>query len=169
VTETYLGLAIEALVAVLLVAAIVYCAILDRRLKRLRADETTMRETVTELVAATHGAERAIAALRATVAQSEETLAERLGRATALSEQMAGQLGEGERVIGRITRIAKAAREHGERQAAVDEAARADAARREEAALAAPAEPPMSASAAAAAAAEMFANRVRALSLGAAT
>lgn len=167
--ETYLGLAIEALVAVLLIATIVYCSILDRRLRRLRSDETTMRETIMELVSATHGAERAIAALRATVVESEETLAERLGRAAALSEQMAGQLGEGEAVIGRITRIAKAARDHGERQAPIDKTERADAAREALREAAAPVEAPVSASAAAAAAAELFSSRIRALSLGAAS
>ncbi|WP_164919604.1 DUF6468 domain-containing protein [Hansschlegelia zhihuaiae] len=179
--DNVVGLAIESLVAVLLVATIFYCATLDRRLRRLRSDETTMRDTITELVGATHAAERAIAALRATVAQSEETLSERLGKAAALSEQMAVQLADGEQVIERIAKIAKAARDHASREAAIADVerikttreeirreARRDAEREAEAARLA-AEPPVSASAAAAAAAELFSNRIRALSLGAAT
>lgn len=182
--ENVVGLAIESLVAVLLVATIAYCAILDRRLRRLRADEATMRDTVTELVAATHAAERAIAGLRATVAQSEETLADRLGRAEALSQQMAGQLDEGEAVVERIARIAKAAREHAEREQAAGEVERIKAAREEirlearrqaeveeqrRRAAALEAAAPVSASAAAAAAAEMLASRIRALNLGTAS
>lgn len=127
--ENLLGFLIESLVAVLLAATIFYCAVLDRKLKRLRTDETTMRDTITELVSATHAAERSIAALRATVASSEETLAERLGRAQALSHQMADQLGEGEEVIGRIARIAKAARDHSERLDSREEVHRIDAER----------------------------------------
>jgi chromosome segregation ATPase len=179
--DSVVGLAIEALVALLLSATIVYCGMLDRRLRRFRADEGALRETISELVAATSAAERAIAALRATVSDSEETLADRLGRAAALSEQMAGQLGEGEEVIGRIAKIAKAARDHAERAAsgaeiervkAAHEQMRLDARRQAEletearrAAEAAAAAKPVSASAAAAEAAERFANRIRALSL----
>ncbi len=181
--ENVIGFAIEALVAVLLAATIVYCSILDRRLKRLRNDETSMRGTITELVSATHAAERAIAALRATVSQTEETLSDRLGRAQELSSQMAGQLGEGEEVIGRITRIAKAARDHAQRLDSRQEIDRIDAAREEArlaarrdaertaalaAALAVSEPEPLSRSAAAAAAAEVFANRMRALSAGSA-
>lgn len=183
--ENLVGLLIESLVAVLLVATIAYCAVLDRRLRRLRADETTMRDTIVELVTATHAAERSIAALRAAVSQSEETLAERLGRAEQVSHHMADQLGEGEAVIERITLIAKAARDHAQRAAETGEIERIKAAREqirdevrrqaeaeaevrraEEARKAAEA---LSPSAAAAAAAEMFSNRMRALSLGAAS
>lgn len=180
--ENVIGFAIELLVAVLLVATIVYCSILDRRLKRLRNDETSMRGTITELVSATHAAERAIAALRATVSQTEETLSERLGRAQELSTQMAGQLGEGEEVISRITRIAKAARDHAQRLDSRQEIDRIDAEREEArlsarreaerkaalAALAASEPEPLSRSAAAAAAAELFATRMRAMSAGSA-
>lgn len=179
--ENMVGLAIESLVAVLLVATIAYCATLNRRLSRLRADEGAMRETITELVSATHAAERAIVALRATLGHCEETLAERLGRAQEMSSAIAGQLGEGEQVIDRITRIAKAARDHAaqeqtreqaERRDAEREAARiaarAGAQRDEELRVAASqAQPaPVGRSAATAIAAEVFASRIRALSAG---
>ncbi|MBB3973539.1 DUF6682 family protein [Hansschlegelia beijingensis] len=185
--ENLIGIAIESLVAVLLAATIVYCAVLDRRLRRLRGDETMMRQTIGELVGATHAAERSIVALRATVGACEETLAERLGKAQGLSQDMARQLAAGEEVIERITKIAKAAREHAsrvasreqidqlgaEREAArlearrrAEEEARVAAARREAAERERAAPPVLSASAATAAAAELFASRVRALSLG---
>ncbi|MET0314851.1 MAG: DUF6468 domain-containing protein, partial [Hansschlegelia sp.] len=127
--ENAVGFAIESLVAVLLAATVVYCAVLDRRLRRLRTDEGTMRQTIGELVAATHTAERAIVALRATVASCEETLTERLARAQDLSRQMAGQLGAGEEVLERIARIAKAARDHASREASRQDIGRIDAER----------------------------------------
>lgn len=153
------GFAIELLVAVLLVATIVHCASLDRKLKRLKTDESAMRDMVADLIGATEKAERAVSALKLAVSQSEETLAERLGRAETLSREMAGQLGEGEEVIGRITKIAKAAREHATR---VAETAPPPAPVHT---APAPAPAPMTASAAAVAA-ERFADRIRALSLG---
>lgn len=186
--DNLVGVAIEALVSVLLVATIVYCATLDRRLRRLRADEGAMRQTIGELVAATHSAERAIVALRATVGSCEETLTERLGRAQTLSAEMAGQLGAGEEVIERIVKIAKAAREHATRIASREEIDKIDAEREEvrvearrqaergEATRLADVRrqadergaAPVSAAAATAAAAELFASRLRALSAGAA-
>jgi hypothetical protein len=172
--EGILGFAIEGMVALLLSATIVYCAVLDRRLKRLRADEGAMRQTIGELVAATHAAERSIIALRATVGACEETLSERLGRAQALSLEMAGQLGAGEEVIERITRIAKAARDHTHRLSERVEIEKLDvereAARQEARAAAERAEAirAISPSLATAAAAEMFSTRIRALSLGSA-
>lgn len=170
-TEGILGFAIEAMVALLLSATIVYCAVLDRRLKRLRADEGAMRQTIGALVAATHAAERSIIALKSTVGSCEETLSERLGRAQALSEEMAGQLGAGEQVIERITRIAQAARDHTQRLSERVDVERVDFARenaRQEARAAAERAEAMRAispSLATAAAAEMFASRIRALSV----
>ncbi|GBD46878.1 DUF6468 domain-containing protein [Methylopila sp. Yamaguchi] len=181
--ENVVGFAIESLVAVLLVATIAYCALLNRRLGKLRADEGVMRETITELVASTHAAERAIVALRAALGHCEDTLAERLGRAETMSTAIAGQLSAGEEVIERITRIAKAARDHAAREASMDEIARRDAdreairlaarrrAEEEEEARAlirrvAEEAEPVSRSAATAAAAELFASRIRALSAG---
>ncbi|GLK79421.1 DUF6468 domain-containing protein [Methylopila turkensis] len=190
--QNVVGLAIESLVAILLVATIAYCAVLNRRLSRLRADEGVMRETITELVAATHGAERAIVALRSTLGVCEETLAERLARAEQVSGAISQQLTHGEQVIEQIAKIARAAREHASQEVVRAEAARRDhereaarlAARAEAEAVAElrreadrepasqrrraiPAPSPLGRSAATAAAAEMFASRVRALSSGA--
>ena len=47
------GLAIESLVAALLMLTIGYCALLNKRLKLLRNDEQSMRGTIAELVTAT--------------------------------------------------------------------------------------------------------------------
>ena len=61
------GLAVESLVAVLLMLTIGYCMVLNKRLKRLRADEQSLRATISELITATEIAERAIGGLPLTV------------------------------------------------------------------------------------------------------
>src|SRR6267143_377253 len=53
-----LGLAIESLVAVLLVLTIGYCMLLNARLKRLKADEHSLKAVIAELITATEIAER---------------------------------------------------------------------------------------------------------------
>ena len=48
-----LGLAIESLVAILLLLTISYCILLNSRLKRLKADEQALKATISELITAT--------------------------------------------------------------------------------------------------------------------
>jgi hypothetical protein len=52
------GMIIEMLVAILLALTIAYCISLNRRLKLLKADEQSLRATISELVTATEIAER---------------------------------------------------------------------------------------------------------------
>lgn len=105
-----IGMIIESLVAVLLVVTIGYCWILNRRLQRLRADEETLRATISELITATEIAERAILGLKATANDADKTLGSRLSQAEQMSKLLADQLGEGEVVLTRIAQIAEAAR-----------------------------------------------------------
>ena len=69
-----LPLTIESLVAILLLLTILYCIRLNEQLKRLKADEQSMQQTIAELITATEIAERAIAGLKATVREADETL-----------------------------------------------------------------------------------------------
>ena len=62
-----IGIMIEGLVAILLMLTVGYCMLLNRRLKLLKADEQSLRATISELVTATEIAERAIAGLKVTV------------------------------------------------------------------------------------------------------
>lgn len=105
-----LGMIIESLVAGLLLVTISYCWILNRRLQRLRADEETLRATISELITATEIAERAILGLKATATDVDKTLGGRLSEAEAMSRLLAEQLGQGEQVLARISQIAEAAR-----------------------------------------------------------
>lgn len=109
-SDQFLSLLIESLVAVLLVLTIGYCLILNRRLKRLRADESSLRATIAELVAATTVAERAIEGLRTTVTDCDATLGERLRNAERLSADLARDVKRGDDIISRIQRIAVAAK-----------------------------------------------------------
>lgn len=95
----------EVLVAVLLVATIATCINLHKRIVRLKSDESTMRQTIGELVIATENAERAIAGLRTTLSECDRTLAERLRTAERYAADLAGQVEAGETVLGRIARI----------------------------------------------------------------
>jgi hypothetical protein len=108
--STGIGLAIESMVAILLVLTIGYCIVLNRRLKMLKADEQTLKATISELITATEIAERAIAGLKLTVRDCDMSLGERLRTAEQLSAEIAGQLDDGKVVLERLTRIALAAR-----------------------------------------------------------
>ena len=105
-----LGMMIEGLVAVLLVLTIGYCMLLNKRLKRLKADEQSLKATIGELITATEIAERAIGGLKHTVRDVNENLGGQLASATDMSRELTKLLAEGDGVLRRITRIAVAAR-----------------------------------------------------------
>ncbi len=105
-----LGIAIESLVAVLLMLTIGYCMLLNTRLKRLKADESSLKATIAELVTATEIAERAIGGLKLTVRDVNEHLGNQLASAGQVSLQLKKQLAEGDNVVRRLARIASAAR-----------------------------------------------------------
>ncbi len=104
------GVVIESLVAILLMLTIGYCALLNTRLKRLRADEASLKATIAELITATEIAERAIGGLKHTVRDVNENLGNQLTAAGQMSQQLKKQLAEGDTVVRRLSRIAIAAR-----------------------------------------------------------
>jgi hypothetical protein len=99
-------LTIEALVSVLLLLTILYCVRLNAQLKRLKADEGNLRRTIGELVTATETAERAIAGLKTTVREAEETLGERLRSAEQFSADIVRYTEAGGEVLSRLAQIA---------------------------------------------------------------
>jgi septal ring factor EnvC (AmiA/AmiB activator) len=102
------GLTIESLVAILLLLTIIYCARLNSRLEKLRANEGAMKASVAELVAATEAAQRAIAGLKATVNEAKETLDPKLREADTLSTELADNLRAGEHLLSHLRQIATA-------------------------------------------------------------
>jgi chromosome segregation ATPase len=111
-----LGLAIESLVAVLLLLTIGYCILLNKRLKRLKADEHSLKATIGELITATEIAERAIGGLKHTVRDVNENLGTQLAAATQMAAHLKHHLAEGDAVVRRLSRIASAARPSSEQQ-----------------------------------------------------
>jgi hypothetical protein len=134
------GIAIESLVAILLLLTIGYCMLLNTRLQRLKADEHSLKATIGELITATEIAERAIGGLKHTVRDVNENLGNQLTSAAQLSLQLKKQLGEGDDVLRRLSRIVVAARPAPEPE---------------------PAAPKLSAAKAVAAAAQAFSDRRR--------
>ena len=104
-----LGVAIESLVAFLLMLTIGYCMLLNARLKRLKADESSLKATIGELITATESAERAIGGLKVTVRDTNENLNAQLTAAGAISIQLKKQLAEGDNVVRRLSKIVASA------------------------------------------------------------
>jgi len=123
-----LGIAIESLVAVLLVLTIGYCMLLNSRLKRLKADESSLKATIAELITATEIAERAIGGLKHTVRDVNVNLGNQLTSAAEMSQQLKKQLAEGDNVFRRLSKIALAARPAPESETAAPTGAKAVAA-----------------------------------------
>jgi hypothetical protein len=146
------GVAIESLVAILLMLTIGYCMLLNTRLKRLKADEHSLKATIGELITATEIAERAIGGLKLTVRDVNENLGSQLTAATEMSSQLKKQLAECDNVVRRLSKITSAARPS---SAAADPPE------------AAPAAAPVSSAKAVAAAAQAFSDRRRANGLAA--
>jgi Domain of unknown function (DUF6468) len=149
-----LGIAIESLVALLLMLTIGYCMLLNKRLQRLKADEHSLKATIAELITATEIAERAIGGLKHTVRDVNENLGSQLTAATQMSAHLKSQLSEGDAIIRRLSRIVQAGRPVMETAPAAAPAP-------------APAAPKMSPAKAVAAAAEAFTERRRAGGLAA--
>jgi hypothetical protein len=97
---------IESVVAVLLMVTIGYCIVLNKRLRRLKADEMSLKATISELITATEIAERAIGGLKITVRECDQDLGDRLRMAERFSADIAQQLEAGQDILGRLTRIA---------------------------------------------------------------
>jgi phage terminase small subunit len=104
------GLVIESVVAILLLLTIGYCVLLNRRLRRFKADEQSLKATISELITATEIAERAIAGLKVTVRDCDQNLGERLRTAERFAADIARQVAAGESIVNRLAQIAQAAR-----------------------------------------------------------
>ena len=98
------ALIIESLVAILLMLTIGYCSLLNRRLKRLKADEQALKGTISELITATEIAGRAVAGLKAAAQECDGTLGERMREAERLAVGMHRQLKAGEMLLSELIR-----------------------------------------------------------------
>lgn len=94
-----LGVAIEALVAVLLAVTIGYCVLVNRKLIQLRSDQSELKVIVRDLNAATGHAEQAIAGLRQSANIADETLGQQLERVRKLDERLVSNISRGESLL----------------------------------------------------------------------
>ncbi len=104
------GYMIESMVSILLLLTILYCVKLNRQLRMLKADEQSMRSTISELVTATDIAERAIGGLKSAMHEAEQPLAARLESAERVSVNIERQIAAGEELLARFARLVAAAR-----------------------------------------------------------
>jgi hypothetical protein len=102
----HFGFAIESMVSVLLLLTILYCVRLNRQLRLLKADEQSLRITISELVTATEIAERAIGGLKQTMREGEQVLTSRLQRSEDLSNEIDKKMKAAEALLGKLARIA---------------------------------------------------------------
>jgi hypothetical protein len=98
--------AIESMVAVLLLFTILYCVRLNKSIQQFKGGEKSLRATIGELVTATETAERAIAGLKATMREAEQTLGDRLYRAEKFTGEIESQIEAGEGILSRLAKIA---------------------------------------------------------------
>jgi len=159
VTTNGMGLIIEIVVTFLLMVTIGYCMLLNRRLKRLKADEQSLRATISELVTATEIAERAIGGLKLTVKECELGLGGRLGHAERLSADLDRNIAAGMGLLDRLAQIIAAGGGPAAERTAARVAGGAGTVAQWQTALTAP---PRHDAQAVAAAAQAFADRLRA-------
>ena len=106
----HFGFAIESMVSVLLLLTILYCVRLNKQLRLLKADEQSLRVTISELVTATEIAERAIGGLKQTMREGEQVLSAKLARSEELSNEIGEKMKAAEALLGKLARIAAVGR-----------------------------------------------------------
>jgi len=104
--SSHYGVLVETMVSVLLLLTILYCVRLNKQLRLLKADEQSLRATISELVTATEIADRAISGLKSTMQQGEQALSERLERGEVLSAELDLHLTAGNQLLARLMRNA---------------------------------------------------------------
>ena len=93
---------IELMLAILLAATFVCCFSLDRRLRRLRNDQSSLNSTVQALNAAIVNASGSIAKLRAAAAEADRTLGGKVSSARALVDELSLLTAACERIATRM-------------------------------------------------------------------
>lgn len=104
------GFLVETMVSILLLLTILYCVRLNKQLRLLKADEQSLRATISELVTATEIADRAISGLKSTMQQGEQALSDRLQRGEVLAAELDLHLTAGNQLLARLVRIAGVSR-----------------------------------------------------------
>lgn len=96
------GLVLEAVVAVLLVVTIIYCIMLDRRIRSFKSEQINLAGLVAQLSNATDHAEVAVAGLKTTAEEADGELDSKLKKARSLSEELAFMVETGNNLAGKL-------------------------------------------------------------------
>ena len=114
---------VDLIVAVLLLATLAYCIMLNRRLAALRDDKGELRELIRGLAAASQRAETGVASLRAAAEQIGVGLQQEIDNARELREDLSYMLERGGALADRLEGAIRARRDE-TRPAAQSEPAR---------------------------------------------
>lgn len=98
-----LSLILDIIVAALLVATIIYAAVLNRKLQALRANKAEFEEMIGEFNEATRRAEGSIQALRLAADQTAKALSQQVERGQALRDELAFLTNRADGAADRIT------------------------------------------------------------------
>jgi hypothetical protein len=96
------SLIVELTLGVLLVATLLCCTRLEKRLRNLRQDQETLCGTVRALDGAIASAQNSLAGLRAAAEDADETLGRKVSAARGLADELAMLTSAGERIAGRM-------------------------------------------------------------------
>jgi hypothetical protein len=101
----------DLVVAVLLIVTIVYAALLNRRLGRLRSDKAELQALIQGLTAASHNAEGAVSALKAANDDIGRQLESKMARAQGLRDDLAYMIERGTTLADRLEGAIRARRD----------------------------------------------------------
>jgi Flp pilus assembly protein TadB len=99
-----LTLAVELALSVLLAATLIYCALLEKRLKAVRQGQQQMKSTIDSLNASLATAGASLRALQAAAGTIGETLDRKLSLARSTIDELSLVTASGERIASRMER-----------------------------------------------------------------
>lgn len=105
-----ISLIVEIALSGLLLATIVYCAILERRLSALRKGQDGLKDTIGKLNEAIVAAGSSMRMLKSTAAGAAEALDERISRGRSIADELSILTASGDRISERMSERSSAPR-----------------------------------------------------------
>lgn len=97
-----ISLLVEIGLSVLLLATIVYCAVLERKLSALRKGQDGLKDTIAKLNESIVAAGSSMRMLKSTAAGAAEALDERIARGRSIADELSILTASGERIAERM-------------------------------------------------------------------
>jgi phage shock protein A len=101
-----ISLAIELMLSALLVATLIYCVLLERRLSALRSGQDGLKDTIAELNTAIGNAGASMRALKASASSVSEQLETGISRGRSIADELSLLTSSGDRIASRIEQSA---------------------------------------------------------------